>query len=58
MTEKKNETEQKPEDRSNDETSEDMRNSRWYSKIGEPGDRELAEMLNDMMDEGRIVDTE
>ena len=58
MTEKKNKPEQKPEDCTNDQTSEDMKNSRWYSKIGEKGDRELAEMLNDMMDEGRIVDTE
>ena len=58
MTEKKNETEQKPEDRSNDETSEDMRNSRWYSKIWEKGDRELAEKLNRIMDKGRIIDTE
>ena len=57
MTEK-NETEQKAEDCTNDETSEDMKNSRWYSKIGEKGDRELAEMLNDMMDKGRIKDTE
>ena len=58
MTEKKIETEQKAEDRSNDETSEDMQKSRWYSKIGEKGDRELAEMLNDMMDKGRIKDME
>ena len=58
MTDKKKETEQKLEDCTNDETSEDMKNSRWYSKIGEKGDRELAEMLNDMMDEGRIIDTE
>jgi len=57
MTEKK-ETEQKPEDCTNDETSEDMKNSRWYSKIGEKGDRELAEMLNKIMEKGRIKDTE
>ena len=58
MTEKNKETEQKPEDCTNDETSEDMKNSRWYSKIGEKGDRELAEMLNKIMDKGRIIDTE
>ena len=57
MTEKK-ETEQIPEDWTNDKTSEDMKNSRWYSKIGEKGDRELAEMLNKIMDKGRIIDTE
>ena len=57
MTEKKK-NDQKPEGCTNDETSEDMKNSRWYSKIGEKGDRELAEMLNDMMDKGRIKDTE
>ena len=54
MTDKKNETGEKPEDHSND----DYKNSRWYSVIGEKGDRKLAELLNDMMDEGRIVDTE
>jgi len=54
MTEKKRENDQKPEDRSN----EDYKKSRWYSVIGEPGDRELAEMLNDLMDEGRIKDME
>jgi len=58
MTEKKKENDQKPEDCTNDETSEDMKNSRWYSKIGEKGDRELAEMLNKIMDKGRIIDTE
>ena len=58
MTDKKNEKIEEPEDRSNDETSEDMQKSRWYSKIGEKGDRELAEMLNKIMDKGRIIDTE
>ena len=50
MTEKNKETEKKPEDYSTD----DCKNSRWYSAIGEKGDRKLAKMLNDMMDEGRI----
>ena len=54
MTNKKIETEQKPENRSN----EDYKKSRWYSVIGEKGDRKLARMLNDMMDKGRIKDME
>ena len=54
MTEKNKETEKKPEDRSID----DYKNSRWYSVIGEKGDRELAEKLNKIMDKGRIIDTE
>jgi len=54
MTNKKIETEQKPENRSN----EDYKKSRWYSVIGEKGDRELAEMLDKMMVKGRIIDTE
>jgi len=58
MTKKRKENDQKPEGCTNDETSEDMKNSRWYSKIGEPGDRKLAEMLDKMMDKGRIIDTE
>ena len=54
MTEKKNDPEQKPEDC----TNEDHKKSRWYSVIGEKGDRELAEMLNKIMEKGRIKDTE
>ena len=54
MTDKKKETEQKPENYSKD----DYKNSRWYSVIGEKGDRELAEKLNKIMDKGRIIDTE
>ena len=57
MTDKKK-NDQKPEGCTNDETSEDMKNSRWYSKIGEKGDREFAEMLDKMMVKGRIIDTE
>ena len=57
MTENKK-NDQKPEGCTNDETSEDMKNSRWYSKIGEKGDRELAEKLDKIMDKGRIIDTE